>query len=75
VSLSIASSCVGSGAFSMHCTCNIVLAYKFHHYSGTTKSKVVAAHAMKVYEGVKVELHSLVTLAQERGEYSTGINI
>jgi hypothetical protein len=30
---------------------------------------------MKVYEGVKVECHSLVTLAQEGGEYSIGINI
>jgi len=58
----------------MQCTCNIVLAYEFHRSSSTTKSKVVAAQAMKVYEGVKVECHSLVTLAQE-GEYSIGINI
>jgi len=61
--------------FSVHCTCNILLAYEFCHSSSTTKSKVVAAHAMKVCEGVKVELHSLVTLAQAGGEYSIGINI
>jgi hypothetical protein len=59
----------------MHCICNIVLANKFRHSSSTTKSKVFAAHAVKVYEGVKVELHSLVTLAKEGGEYSIGINI
>jgi hypothetical protein len=59
----------------MHCTGNIVLAYEFHRSSSTTKSKVVAAHAVKVYEGFKVELHSLVTLAQEGGKYSVGINI
>jgi len=58
----------------MHCTCNIVLAYEFHHSSSTIKSKVVAAHTVKVYEGVKVELHSLVTLAQEGEEYSIGTN-
>lgn len=52
-----------------------MLAYELHCSSSTTKSKVVAAPAMKVYEGVKVELHSLVTLAQEGGEYSIGINI
>jgi hypothetical protein len=59
----------------MHGTFNIVLAYEFCHSSSTTKNKVVAAHAMKVYEGVTVELHSSVTLSQEGCEYSTGINI
>lgn len=52
-----------------------MLAFEFRCSSSTTKSTVVAAHSMKVYEGVKVELHSLVTLTQEGGEYSIGINI